>query len=248
VRVAIGAQDHLKEMLFYLGIPTELYEFLIRMLVSFLSIFSSLQWLFGSLNVIFEILFSIFKIFSILLIFFFVLILARRIFKTEGIVIMPFETPNGEGQSNYNGKAISDLLTVELQRILRLHSLKYEEISIKPEKMSTLKIVPQGETLEFGISDMGNIGTASTSLSLGRLIIIFKRLCPGGGPTPIITGSVQIYGKIIMITARLERKDISTWEVRRKIKWNAKPEEHIPSMIRDLSFKIVQDLHKEGTK
>lgn len=239
------ARFTLREMIIYLGIPSELYEHSIRMILSLLSVFFSLKWIFGSLNIIFGVLFSLLKIFSILLLFFLIFIILNKIFKTEGIVIMPFETPNGEGQSNYSGKAISDLLTFELQRILRIHSQKYEEVSIKPEKMSELNIVPQGETLEFGMSDIGNIGAASTSLSIGRLIIIFKRLCPGAGPIPIITGSIHMYGKIIVITARMERKNISTWEVRRTIRQNDKLDENIPSMIRDLSFKIVQGLHEE---
>ena len=110
-------------------------------------------------------------------------------------------------------------------------------------------IIPESESLDYVMADVGTIGTGSFSLSLGGMIVAFKRLCPGFGPIPIITGSICNYGKTIIIVARLEDREIRAWEVRRRVtKGNSTPEEHIPSMIRDLSFKIALYLYNMGLK
>lgn len=108
-------------------------------------------------------------------------------------------------------------------------------------------IIPQCECLDYAMADVGSIGTGSFSLSLGRMIVAFKRLCPSFSPIPIITGSVHNYDKIIIIIARLEDREIRTWEVRRRAtKGDSTPAEHIPSMIRDLSYKIALDLSRRS--
>ena len=69
----------------------------------------------------YDITFSLLKIAAFLFILAFIILLARRVFKREeGLVIMPFET-SGNEQGKYNGKLVSDLLTGELQRILKVH-------------------------------------------------------------------------------------------------------------------------------
>ena len=217
--------------------------------------FLSLRLILDSLNIIYEILFSFLKILAVLLIFFFCFMLVWKISKEEGMIIMPFETPTGEAAGTFNGKAISDLVKSELQRIRRIHDLKFEEISNESEKRSipteplesgwTDKVLPtsitsgklsipnvisQWNTLEYGISSINTVGIGSASLSLEVLIAAFKRLCPGCNPLPILKGSLQIYGNIIIITACLEENDICTWEVRRSV-GNVKvsPEQFIPS-------------------
>jgi len=179
------------------------------------------------------------------MIFFFAFLLVRRIFKVDGIVVMPFETPIGESEYNYNGKAISDLLTGELQRILMIHNLTFEELSLELERLIIPKIIPKSETLEYSIAHVGTVGAGSISLSLGRLIIVLKRMCPGCKPVPIITGSIQRYGSLIIITACLEDHEVRTWDVRRVVRGEKHVlEEHVPNLVRDLSFKIVYDMAK----
>ena len=157
---------------------------------------------------------------------------------------MPFET-SGNEQGKYNGKLVSDLLTGELQRILKIHSRKFEEISVTAENLSIPVIVPKGETLDYSIADMGTVGNGSTTLSIGSLIVAFKRLCPGSEPVPILTGSLGCFGSLIELAACLEGRKILAWEVRQAPKAGEPAlEECIPSLIRDLSFKIAFDQGK----
>jgi hypothetical protein len=147
----------------------------------------SLEWFLGSLNTISDITFNLLKIAAFLLILAFIIMLARRVFKKEeGLVIMPFET-SGNEQGKYNGKLVSDLLIGELQRILKVHGHKFEGIAVTTENLSIPVIVPKSETLDYSIADMGTIGDGSSSLSIGSLIVAFKRLCPGSEPVPILT-------------------------------------------------------------
>jgi hypothetical protein len=260
-----------------------------------LSVFLFFQWIFSSLNAIFEILFSFLKISAVLAIFFFAIILIWDIFFKwqEGIVVLPFETPTDEGASNYNGKAISDLITSELCRIRKIDlELDFQEISIElgtssgqmrqpsvgwsekgqptlipsGERLSIPKVIPLRSILESNIADIGSVTVGSATLSLGTIIVAFKRICPGSSWVPIMRGSVQIYGNILIITGCLEKKnEVHTWEVRRKIlvegiqparrhpcaptrrhgKDKPSSDQFIPSMIRDLAFKIYYDLAKE---
>ncbi len=290
---------------YFLGILIQLSSITMQNDISNGSSSSSLiifaQWLPSSLNFIFEILFLCLKIAAILLIFYFAYLLRQKIYEEGVMVILPFETPGEEVSGKYKGKAISDLLIGELQRIRKFEAFpirypangfrdlgipdsiprdrknsghngmrrmggatgsgaKYfpsdssDEFvgipSLGQELSSFRPIVPPSETLEYGgISGIGTIGAARTSLSLGKMIVVFKRLCPGSCPTAIITGSMQIYGSFIIITACLEDREVRAWEVKRKIKNRKKiPEEYIPSMIRDLAFKIAHDLAKEDSK
>ena len=173
------------------------------------------------------------------------ILLARRVFKKEeGLVIMPFET-SGNEQGKYNGKLVSDLLTGELQRILKVHSHKFKGIAVTAENLSIPVIVPKSETLDYSIADMGTLGDGSSSLSIGSLIVAFKRLCPGSNPVPILTGSLGCFGSLIELAACLEGRRIQAWEVRQAPKTGESAlEECIPCLIRDISFKIAFDQGK----
>ncbi len=206
-----------------------------------------MEWFFSSLNIISDIIsditFNLLKIAAFLLLLAFMILLVRRVFKKEeGLVIMPFET-SGNEQGKYNGKLVSDLLTGELQRILNVHSHKFEGISVTAENLRIPAIVPRSETLDYSIADMGTVGNGSTTLSIGSLIVTFKRLCPGSEPVPILTGSLGCFGSLIELAACLEGRKIQAWEVRQGPKAGGPAlEDCIPGLIRDLSFKIAFDL------
>jgi tetratricopeptide (TPR) repeat protein len=205
--------------------------------------FLSIEWFLSSLNIISDITFNLLKIAAFLLLLAFMILLVRRVFKKEeGLVIMPFET-SGNEQGKYNGKLVSDLLTGELQRILKVHNHVFEEISVTVENLSIPAIVPRSETLDYSIADMGTVGNGSTTLSIGSLIVAFKRLCPGSEPVPILTGSLGCFGSLTELAACLEGRKIQAWEVRHGPKAGEPAlEECIPGLIRDLSFKIAFDL------
>jgi tetratricopeptide (TPR) repeat protein len=228
---------------FFLEILSQMREVLGTALLWWFRAFLFLEWFLGSLNTISDIAFNLLKIGSFLLLLFLMILLARRVFKKEkGLVIVPFET-SGNEQGKYNGKLVSDLLTGELQRILKVHGHKFEEISITAENLSIPDIVPKGETLDYSIADMGTVGNGSATLSIGSLIVAFKRLCPGSEPVPILTGSLGCFGSLIELAASLEGRKIQAWEVRHGPKAGEPAfEECIPGLIRDLSFKIAFDL------
>jgi hypothetical protein len=228
---------------FFLEILSRIWDVLGNALLWWFRAFLSLEWFLGSLNIISDITFSLLKIAAFLLILAFMILLARRVFKKEeGLVIMPIET-SGNEQGKYNGKLVSDLLTGELQRILKVHRHEFEGISVTAENLSIPVIVPKSETLDYSIAEMGTIGNGSSSLSIGSLIVAFKRLCPGSEPVPILTGSLGCFGTTIELAACLEGRKNQAWEVRQGPKAGEPAlEECIPGLIRDLSFKIAFDL------
>jgi tetratricopeptide (TPR) repeat protein len=229
---------------FFLEILSRMWDVLGNALLWWFRAFLSLEWFLGSLNTISDIIFSLLKIAAFLLILAFMILLASRVFKKEGLVIMPFET-SGNGQEKYNGKLVSDLLTGELQRILKAHDHEFEDISVTVEKLRIPAIVPRSETLDYSIADMGTVGNGSTTLSIGSLIVAFKRMCPGSEPVPILTGSLGCFGTTIELAACLEGRKIQAWEVRHGPKAGEPAlEECIPGLIKDLSFKIAFDQGK----
>jgi len=243
-------------ILFCLSIPWELYDALIRILLSFINITFYLHLPTLSIEIISGIIFSLLKISAFIFLFIFGVFLALRIFKKEGIVVMPFDIPTINEGMNFTGKLVSDILIAELKRIERVHHTKLEgprdmgllwQPKTEPtsENLLQLDISSKGETLEFGISEIGTIGFGSTSLSLSNLIIAFKRLCPLSEPVSIITGGVGFFGSVVKITGCLEGRDAFAWEVSRKFGKNETSDMHIPQLIRDLAFQIRFELDKK---
>lgn len=206
-----------------------------------------------NLNFISDLLFAILKMVSVLLALLFVFILVGGVFKKVGLVIIPFEVVVGEGGKTSSGKAISDLLTSELQRIQEIHNVEFEERTIKAEKLSIPALAPKGESLEHSMPQMASLGAGSSPLSVGlpldQLFITFKRLCPGSSPVSVLSGTFQTYGRTIALTGSLEDRKVRAWGVRRKLRkeWQV-PEEYVPSMVRDLAYKITHTLAIESSK
>lgn len=199
-------------------------------------------------------LFNIIKIVVLLLILFAIALIFIEIYTPQGIVIMPFEISKNE---NLSGIAISDQLTAELLRIQKIHHVKNEPlvqktgsgfttatISAEQSLGSSEMVVPKSEIIEFSIVDTGTIDIGPNSLSMGKLIIAFKNICPGSKPVTTIRGSLQRYGTSIFLVAILEGSNVQSWMVRQPIEFNNGEQLH--DMIRNLSFMIARDLPKSN--
>lgn len=196
------------------------------------------------------IMICILKITAVLLIFILFLIVISWLSKEEqGVTIYPFEVvPEG---NNINGEAISHLIVAEMERIRQIHDFKYE--CIKPIEVEKLNLsyfssprAPTKENLCYNIAELGTVGAGNVSISIGSLLIALKGLWPWGSTRCIITGSLQKYGSIISLVACQEHQGICAWEVSRMIKpHNNLGDEYIPSLIKDLSFKIAHGLSFE---
>jgi tetratricopeptide (TPR) repeat protein len=183
-----------------------------------------------------------------LLALFFILI---KIYTQEGAVVVPFEVNN----MTLSGVSIADQLTSELIRIPQIHDVKYENLSTKTKNgiiftSSSLSgekplglIVPKSETVESIMADMGNIDIGTGSISLGKLVLAFKNICPRIKKVTTIRGSLQRYGSTIILVALLEGKDlVRSWTLIQPIDNNN--DEQLHEMIKDLASMIVYDLQK----
>ena len=161
-----------------------------------------------------------------------------------GIMILPFEVAAGDDK--YSGKAISHMLTAELLRIRQIHNVKYKGISQISESFTFPLLAPTSEDLTYSISQMGPVGFGTTSIHLGPLMAILKRLWPWGDHGQVVSGSLQKYGSKTSLVACLEHQKIRAWEAS-EIKDGGKVgDEIIPALVSDLAFKMVHDLSLEG--
>jgi hypothetical protein len=203
------------------------------------------QWLPGSINAMSYLVVPAIKIILFLLLLFFLAIFALRIWRKEGLVVMPFDIFPSDGKEKFSGKAISELLTYELQRILDIHSQQFEGTSIKLENLSVPSLMPKSETLAYSIGEVGTVSAGSVSLPIGALITAIKRICPYTDPEKILTGSLQSYGSTISLFARLEAREIRAWHVSYKMgKYEREPDEYLPDLVRGLAFQIAFDLSR----
>ena len=204
-----------------------------------------------SLDTITASVFSILKLCVLLLALLAIFFILTRLYTQEGTVILPFEVNN----VSLSGVAIADQLTAELIRIQQIHAVKYEDLALTSKggyfltKFSTeeslgrpLLIVPKAEIVEFNIADVGNIDVGVGSLSLGKLMLAFKNICPGSKPVTTIRGSLQRYGSTIVLVGLLEGKNVQSWTLKQPIDNNN--EERLHEMIKDLASRIAHDLQQ----
>ena len=158
----------------------------------------------------------------------------------EGIMILPFEVAAGDRM--YSGKAISNLLISELLRIHKIHNTTYTEISVTFEIFKVPRLSSPSEDLTYSISQFGPVGLGTTSIHLGPLIAILKKLSFWGDSGQVISGSLQKYGSKASLVACMEHHNISAWEVSGIEDTNIANDDIIPCLVRDLAFKIVHDL------
>ncbi len=211
------------------------------------------------------------KILAILIIFLLLYLIARETFRKEnGLIILPFDAFSGNAKENFGGKAISDLLRYELQRISDIHNRKLSPISInidlecpkkgsledgsnnkkktKEYRVSLPSLVSQGETLEYSLSEIGSVKAGVFELSLGQIIVAIKKHLSDKYRHDVISGSLQMYGSDISIIACYEGSEFRTWEMmQKKFKGNEGDDEYnIPQMVRDLAYKITHYLSIKG--
>jgi hypothetical protein len=206
-------------------------------------------------------------IFAFIIIYIFLLI--KWMCDSEGLRITPFE--NTTNDSKYNGKAISDSLIAELQRIFRIYQMDREEfeamafpenLSRKENFTSTIvdrspvsmreragtsnamfpELAKSNESLDIGIAGMGSINVAGTSVPLGQLLINLKRMWP------INIGSQ----KNCVICGSLQKygslfRLVVIMEKNREVSvWEVSRriiyDYQIPTLVMDMAFKIAKDL------
>ncbi len=206
------------------------------------------------LDVIAANLFTALKITVFTLILLTIIFIFLKIYIQKGIVILPFEI---EQNTNISGAAIADQLTAELVRIQRVHSVKFEDLTLTLTRGSffvselsaetllnnSQLIVPKTEIVEFNLVDIGDINMGIGSLSIGKLVIAFKGICPGCKPVTTIRGSLQKYGSTIVLVAILESRTIQSWMLELPIDKN---EEQIHEMIKNLAAMITHGLQLSG--
>lgn len=225
----------------------------------------------GSLNSIRDFLFSFIQVLFALLTIALVLMFVYWIGKKDGILIFPFDVINTD--CKYNGKAISELLKAELQRINQIISIENDEIEyeITNEDSSNHMFHPAIININVEMSgpenaeiaQIGKIDLGPSSVSIGELIVIIKQLyknCNRGGQ--IINGNLETCGQNIKLVTCLTgnksyawtvqtlnnkklRKD-STDEFDKEIKGISGDISTIQGLIRDLSFNIFFRLSKES--
>jgi tetratricopeptide (TPR) repeat protein len=185
-------------------------------------------------------------IFILFIIFVFALWVAT-IIKSEYAIVIPFY--NATGNSNYDGKGISDSLIAEFQNIRKIYSYHFEEqesqrlpltgvkLKVDSEEPSKLfgNLQTESEDLANNLSNMGTINLGVFTLAIGSLILFAKRYLPRNKKKFIVCGSLQKYGSNFRLVAQINYGgEITTREINRKIK----TDNDIPELIKDLSFII----------
>jgi len=193
-------------------------------------------------------IFLLLQIAGMLLVFFILYIFNEWLCgKNAGIIVLPFD--NTTDQKQYSGKAISDSLIAELNRIRHIHNCLCEcedEVTLNKMNFSSQwsKDCPpfSNYTLNENIANLGTVGHGQIELSIGPLMVILRRLWPFGSPGIEISGSIQKYGSTIRLVARMEHKNVDAWEVSRKIQGD----ETITDLVKDLAFQIAPSLGQKS--
>ena len=176
---------------------------------------------------------------------------------------------------SYDGKVISEILIAELNRIYNIHKVHSvissspasgrnstitflgtaEELSFitesrDPTLISGEPIVESSELttedLSGNISGAGTISLAGVTLTIGQILQILKRLCPIGDPGSNLVGSLHAHGSVVYLIARREhlgKRHQLNFSCMCKCEsvYNVS----VPDLIRELSYKIVKEIHPE---
>jgi tetratricopeptide (TPR) repeat protein len=98
------------------------------------------------------------------------------------------------------------------------------------------------ENLTPSFADSVTVGVGGATVSIGRLLLAFKQISSNRDPEIIISGSLQRFGKVARLVARIDRcaYPLLICEVSRTVE----NEDQIPDLVRDLAFKIWQETSK----
>ena len=226
-----------------------------------------------SLNEIGGFLFSILQVIFALLAFVLVAMFFHWIRQKDGMLICPFETVNCAEE--YSGKAVSELLIAELQRIKHITSTEYEGIENESTKISGEKITGENAlgTVNLGPSSsstsitgekmpqIGTIGLGPSSISIGELMTTIKQMWRGrDGGSQVITGSLEKHGSNIKLVACLMGSNPCAWTAQTqtikrlqrdfaddfdRVTESPKEDIFIHDLVRDLSFEIAFHLSQK---
>ncbi len=183
------------------------------------------------------------------------------------MLICPFEAVNCAEE--YSGKAVSELLIAELQRIKHITSTEYEGIENERTKISGEKITGENAlgTVNLGPSSsstsitgekmpqIGTIGLGPSSISIGELMTTIKQMWRGrDGGCQVITGSLEKHGSNIKLVACLMGSNPCAWTAQTqtikrlqrdfaddfdRVTESPREDIFIHDPVRDLSFEIA---------
>ncbi len=216
-----------------------------------------------------EVLFSLFEIIIVLFVLYSLIMLRHKMKRDNkrkqdedniNITILPFEVARND--EKYNGKAIADLLSIELQRIKQVHNDFLEFSVMHPEEQDdevnkkireftndpnperdlvvvlfTKNISKKDDKDMLRSLQLGSIEIGPASIPVNEAIRAIKLLFLGSNDNEIITGTLLNYGPKPTIVASITGAQPYTWEV-----CSENEEATIPNLVRDLSFKIVAHL------
>jgi tetratricopeptide (TPR) repeat protein len=190
-----------------------------------------------------EIVISLLKILSALLILILIVLFSYWLLREDSTDVQPFEI--GICGSEYRGRPVSDLLISELQRICRIYEMKIDpilpQLSIQPTKaefknreLLLFPFIPKSESPSYHVGSV-NVSSGPIAISMGQLFLALKYYL--GHPGNTIAGSLQRYGSKVVLVAWMGPKKNLSWMVERET-------EDIPALIRDLAYNIAKYISK----
>lgn len=177
-------------------------------------------------------------------------ILLMGILKEEGeTIILPFEVvvTNKAIDKIINGNTIAEMLMGELIRIKKIHTNSVNirsggnlpQIELPTVQIPLKGISPKGENIDQFVESLGTFDLGSTSLPLGSLLVLIRRLCPFTDPGNSITGYLLIQGSDIRLSARMKWKE-DLWSLHKEFRGTRELSyQELSDMIQELSFKII---------
>ncbi len=127
-----------------------------------------------------------------------------------GVFVLPFSMDGNKDQTL--SRSISDSLVAELHRIKRLHEHPALLGDFSRRSGWFLDLRPATADLTDRLVGIGTVTAASTSLQIGTLFVVLKRLWPFGKPARSIIGSVRIEEKELHIVVRVEGTDVQAFQ------------------------------------
>jgi tetratricopeptide (TPR) repeat protein len=164
------------------------------------------------LNDLRDVVSALIQIIALLLLACLVFVLVYWLSRSEDTTVLPFQ--NATGDVKYDGRAISDSLIAELQRIQQISVTKIKGMEFEIETVKLPALEPNNETVSASLADVATIGIGDTTVSVGKLLMTLKRMWPNEHAGSLITGSIQKYGSVYRLVARMEGgTEISTGTV-----------------------------------
>src|SRR5262249_44447220 len=146
------------------------------------------------------------------------------------------QLPDGSSESTSDDKNPRQVHSDSLQSGQSLQSRKGTGLFTAAQFMTI------GENLNAEFSDIANITVSGNSISIGKILLVLKKLWNEPEPKYVISGSIQKYGNVICLVSKLKSagEKLIICEVHKEIQ----KEDEIPDLIRDLAFKIWKDIPK----